>query len=53
MPVIIHSAYAHYKDNFMTWTAEYYIVKSSDLGVLKERIREVLNKRKEISEQRG
>ena len=48
MPVIIHSAYAHYKDDFMTWTAEYYIVKSSDLSMLKERIREVLNRRKEI-----
>ena len=42
MPVIIHTAYAHYKDNFMTWSAEYYITKSSDLNELKEKIREVL-----------
>ncbi len=46
MPVIIHTAYAHYKDNFMTWTAEHYIIKSSDLGELKTKIREVLDQRK-------
>jgi DNA-binding response OmpR family regulator len=45
MPVIIHTAYAHYKDNFMTWSAEYYITKSSDLNELKEKIREVLTVR--------
>jgi DNA-binding response OmpR family regulator len=42
MPVIIHTAYAHYKDNFMTWSADYYITKSSDLNELKEKIRELL-----------
>jgi len=46
MPVIIHTAYAHYKDNFMTWTAEHYVIKSSDLGELKTKIREVLDQRK-------
>ena len=45
MPVIIHTAYAHYKDNFMTWTAEHYIIKSSDLGDLKAKICEVLQQR--------
>jgi DNA-binding response OmpR family regulator len=47
LPVIIHSAYANYKDNFLTWAADHYIVKSSDLSVLKGRIREILNNRKE------
>lgn len=46
MPVIIHTAYAQYKDNFMTWTAEHYIIKSSDLGELKAKVREVLDERK-------
>jgi len=45
LPVIIHTAYAHYKDNFMTWVAEHYVIKSSDLTELKERIREVLKSR--------
>lgn len=42
MPVIIHTAYAHYKDDFMTWTADYYAIKSSDLRGLKEKVREAL-----------
>ena len=46
MPVIIHTAYAHYKDNFMTWTAEHYVIKSSDLSELKTKIREVLDQQK-------
>jgi DNA-binding response OmpR family regulator len=46
MPVIIHTAYAHYKDNFMTWTAEHYVIKSSDLSELKTKIREVLDQHK-------
>jgi len=45
LPVIIHTAYAHYKDNFMTWVAEHYVIKSSDLSDLKSRIREVLQSR--------
>jgi DNA-binding response OmpR family regulator len=46
MPVIIHSAYARYKEDFMTWTAEHYIVKSSDLSELKARIQQSLDYRK-------
>jgi len=46
MPVIIHTAYAHYKDNFMTWTAEHYVIKSSNLDDLKSKIRDVLDQRK-------
>lgn len=45
LPVIIHTAYAHYKDNFMTWVAEHYVIKSSDLTDLKDKIREVLKER--------
>jgi len=40
--VIINSAYSTYKDNFMSWAAEDYIVKSSDLAELKHKIAEVL-----------
>ena len=42
LPVIIYSAYETYKDNFMTWTANSYLVKSSDIGVLKGEVRRVL-----------
>ncbi|MGK0288610.1 MAG: DNA-binding NtrC family response regulator [bacterium] len=35
LPVIIHSAYSHYKENYLTWSASAYVVKSSDLTELK------------------
>jgi two-component system, response regulator, stage 0 sporulation protein F len=40
IPVILNTAYSSYLDNFSTWAAEGYVVKSSDLGPLKEKIRE-------------
>ncbi len=47
IPVIINTAYSNYKDSFMSWAADAYIVKSSDLSELKEKIKEVLaNKNK-------
>ncbi|MCU0726057.1 MAG: response regulator [Planctomycetes bacterium] len=42
IPVILHTAYSSYKTNFMTWSADAYVVKSSDLTELKAKIREVL-----------
>ncbi len=42
LPVIINSAYSVYKDNFQTWAADAYIVKSIDLTPLKDKIRELL-----------
>ncbi len=41
--VVINSAYSTYKENFMTWAAEEYVVKSSDLTELKEKIATVLS----------
>ena len=40
--VILNTAYSVYKDNFMTWAADAYVVKSADLTELKMRIHEVL-----------
>ena len=42
IPVILHTAYSSYKGNFMTWSADAYVVKSSDLSDLKAKIREAL-----------
>lgn len=42
IPVIIHTAHHEHRDKFITWTAEHYIVKSSDLSNLKAKIRESL-----------
>jgi DNA-binding response OmpR family regulator len=43
-PLIINSAYSSYKDNFLTWAAEDYVVKSSDISELKSRARSILEK---------
>lgn len=45
LPVILNTAYSSYKDDFMTWAAEAYVVKSSDLTELFRTLREVLGKR--------
>ncbi|HIE51386.1 MAG TPA: response regulator [Armatimonadetes bacterium] len=42
LPVIINTAYSAYKDNFMTWSAVAYVVKSSDLTELKEVVGKVV-----------
>ncbi len=42
VPIIINTAYCNYKDNFMSWAADAYIVKSSDLTELKNKIKELL-----------
>lgn len=46
LPVILNSAYSAEKDNFMTWSADAYVVKSADVEVLKKKIREVLEHRR-------
>jgi CheY-like chemotaxis protein len=47
--VILNTAYPQYQENFMTWGAEAYVIKSSDLKELKGTIRKVLDKRKKAS----
>ncbi len=42
MPVIINTAYASYKESFTSWSADAYIVKSSDLTELKQTVKRLL-----------
>ncbi len=42
LPVILNTAYNTYKDNFQSWLAEDYVVKSADLTELKQKIRNLL-----------
>ena len=44
LPVILNTAYPSYKDNFMSWAADAYVVKSHDLTELKAKIRESLER---------
>ncbi|MBD3169290.1 MAG: response regulator [candidate division Zixibacteria bacterium] len=41
-PVILNSAYSTYKDDFSSWLADAYIVKSSNLDELKSKIHELV-----------
>jgi CheY-like chemotaxis protein len=45
IPVIIHSAYSSYKDDFISWAADDFVVKSSDLTELKRKIRALLERK--------
>jgi len=46
VPVILNTVFPQYKDDFMARGAEAYVVKSSDLTELKNKMREVLKRRK-------
>ncbi|MFP4250357.1 MAG: response regulator [Armatimonadota bacterium] len=45
VPVIIHTAYPAFRDNYLTWTAEAYIEKSSNLQPLSRAIEEAIGER--------
>ncbi|MBN2331857.1 MAG: response regulator [Deltaproteobacteria bacterium] len=42
LPVILCSAYGEYKQDFSTWASDAYVVKSANLGELKEHIKHLL-----------
>lgn len=42
VPIILHTSYPHYKEDFMSWAADAYLTKSSDLTKLKIAIRNLL-----------
>jgi CheY-like chemotaxis protein len=44
IPIILNTAYSHYKDDFTTWGADAYVVKSSDTSKLKAEIKRLLCK---------
>ena len=45
LPVILNTAYGTFKQDFMTWAAEAYVVKSSNLTELLESVAEACCKR--------
>ncbi|MCP4581900.1 MAG: response regulator [candidate division Zixibacteria bacterium] len=42
LPVILNSAYSTYKNDFTSWLADAYLVKSHDLTELKDKVQELL-----------
>lgn len=45
VPVIIYSAFPHHKEDFSSWLADAYLVKSMDMNELKRTIEEKLRER--------
>jgi CheY-like chemotaxis protein len=45
LPIILNTAYASYRESFRSWSADAYVVKSSDLTELKNAIKKVLESR--------
>ncbi|MCF6148573.1 MAG: response regulator [Candidatus Kuenenia sp.] len=48
IPIIIHTSQSDYKDNFMSWAADAYVVKFSHLTELKNKIKGLRTKEKEL-----
>jgi len=40
--VVLNSAYSTYKSDFTTWSADAYLIKSSNLDELKSKVKELL-----------
>ena len=45
LPVVLDSAYGMYRANFMTWPADAYVLKSSDISKFIKTVNEVFEKR--------
>jgi len=46
IPIIIYTAYGEFTQNFSTWAADEYLVKSSDLTEFKAKIKDLLHSEK-------
>lgn len=46
IPVILNTAYASYRESFASWSADAYVVKSSNLDELKATVKRLLEEKK-------
>lgn len=46
VPIILNSSYSGYREDFMSWVADAYVTKSSDLDELKSKVKTLLEKGK-------
>jgi CheY-like chemotaxis protein len=53
LPIILNTAYATYRESFRSWSADAYVVKSSDLTELKNTIKKVLESRSRPADPAG
>jgi len=45
VPVVLNTAYSSYKDNYLTWAADAYVTKSSDVTELLDTVRDLVDTR--------
>ncbi len=50
IPIIINTAFSGYKNDFVAWKADAYIIKSSDLSKLKNTIKQLIEVKKFTNE---
>lgn len=53
IPIIINTAYGGWQDDFKSWAARAYVIKSSDLSELRRHIREALEARSKSPSEQG
>jgi CheY-like chemotaxis protein len=46
IPIILNTSYPGYRQDFISWAADAYVTKSTDLDELKNKVRELLEKGK-------
>jgi two-component system response regulator (stage 0 sporulation protein F) len=46
IPIILNTSYPGYRQDFISWAADAYVTKSTDLGELKNKVKELLEKGK-------
>ena len=47
IPIVLNTSYPGYREDFMSWAADAYISKSSDLTELKKKVRDLLEKKRQ------
>ena len=45
IPVVLNTAFSSYKDNYLTWAADAYVVKSSDVTELLDTVKDLVDAR--------
>jgi DNA-binding response OmpR family regulator len=45
IPVVLNTAFSSYRDNYLTWAADAYVTKSSDVNELLDTVKHLLEER--------
>ena len=48
LPIVLNTAYAAYREQYVSWIADAYVVKSSDLTELRDTVRDVVARRARV-----